>query len=65
MWQTIFGSTSACASLGATPLWYAHYDNSASFADFKAFAGWTKPTMKQYAGDVSQCGIDLDKNWHP
>lgn len=26
-WQNIFGSTSACASVGSVPLWYAHYDN--------------------------------------
>jgi GH25 family lysozyme M1 (1,4-beta-N-acetylmuramidase) len=26
MWQSIFGSMSACKGLGAHPLWYAHYD---------------------------------------
>lgn len=53
-WSAIFGSTSY--SYGSNlPLWYAHYDNSASFSDFKAFGGWTSPHAKQYAGDVTQC----------
>ena len=31
---------------------YAHYDASPSFSDFVSFGGWTKPAIKQYAGDV-------------
>jgi GH25 family lysozyme M1 (1,4-beta-N-acetylmuramidase) len=65
MWQSIFGSSSACATLGSIPLWYAHYDNVQAFSDFKSFGGWTKPTMKQFAGDVTLCNADIDKNWHP
>lgn len=65
MWQSIFGSTSACATASSAPLWYAHYDNVQSFSDFKAFAGWTQPKMKQFAGDVTLCSADIDKNWHP
>ncbi len=63
MWQSIFGSTEACKSLGAHPLWYAHYDGSASFSDFSAFGGWTKPHMKQYQGDTTLCGAGVDKNF--
>ncbi len=65
MWQTIFGSKTACPSVASVPLWYAHYDNNPSFSDFSAFGGWTKPSIKQFAGDVTVCGIDLDKNYKP
>jgi GH25 family lysozyme M1 (1,4-beta-N-acetylmuramidase) len=65
MWQQIFSSLAACSSVSATPLWYAHYDNSPSFSDFAAFGGWTKPAIKQFAGDLTVCGIDLDKNYKP
>jgi GH25 family lysozyme M1 (1,4-beta-N-acetylmuramidase) len=64
-WQGIFGSSSACTTAAKAPLWYAHYDNVQAFSDFKAFAGWTSPKMKQYAGDVTLCSSDIDKNWHP
>jgi GH25 family lysozyme M1 (1,4-beta-N-acetylmuramidase) len=65
MWQGIFGSSSACASAGSVPLWYAHYDNVQAFSDFKAFGGWTQPKLKQFAGDVTVCSSDIDKNWRP
>ena len=64
MWQTIMGSATACTGLGPYELWYAHYDNSASFSDFKAFGGWSKPTYKQFAGTTSLCGAGVDKNYH-
>lgn len=66
MWGTILGSYDACgqASVGV-PLWYAHYDNVPSFADFTAFAGWKIPTIKQYLGTSSLCGASVDRNWHP
>eukprot|EP01034_Spumella_vulgaris_P028372 gene28374-35217_t len=46
-WSAIFGSSSFSHG-GDFPLWYAHYDGVASFADFSAFGGWSKPTAKQY-----------------
>lgn len=63
-WERIFGSASwdCCHSY---PLWYAHYDNSQSFSDFRHFGGWTTPYLKQYAGDVSLCGLGVDKSWRP
>jgi GH25 family lysozyme M1 (1,4-beta-N-acetylmuramidase) len=66
MWGTIFGSYDACgqASVGI-PLWYAHYDNNPSFADFTAFAGWKTPNIKQYLGTSTLCGAGVDRNWHP
>eukprot|EP00042_Codosiga_hollandica_P023982 m.98181 g.98181 ORF g.98181 m.98181 type:complete len:219 (+) comp51387_c0_seq2:3-659(+) len=63
-WVPIFGSKYTGGS--SLPLWYAHYDNNPSFSDFTAFAGWTKPTMKQYNGNTNLCstsGLDLD--YHP
>lgn len=61
-WQSIFGSTSF--SYGSElPLWYAHYDNSASFGDFSAFGGWTKPHAKQYQGDVTLCSMGVDRDY--
>jgi GH25 family lysozyme M1 (1,4-beta-N-acetylmuramidase) len=47
------------------PLWYAHYDDNPSFSDFRPFGGWSKPDMKQYVGDATVCGADIDKDWHP
>lgn len=63
MWQTIFGSFTACTGVSSQQLWYAHYDNSASFSDFSAFGGWKSPHMKQYEGDVTLCGAGVDKNY--
>ena len=62
-WGPIMGSSySGGASL---PLWYAHYDNNPSFSDFSSFGGWSSPTMKQYAGDLTQCGVGVDNDWMP
>jgi len=61
-WNPIMGSSFTGGS--SLPLWYAHYDNNPSFSDFSPFGGWTKPSMKQYAGDVTVCGADLDKDYY-
>ena len=45
------------------PLWYAHYDNSASFTDYDSFGGWSSPTIKQYEGDKSSCGVGIDYDY--
>lgn len=65
-WQTIFGSASNCAKFTSLPLWYAHYDNSASFSDYPnySFGGWSKPSIKQYAGDTTLCGVGVDLNFY-
>ena len=66
-WESIFESStdySYPASKGL-PLWYAHYDGNPSFSDFSAFGGWSKPTIKQYYGDKTSCGVGLDYNWMP
>ena len=47
------------------PLWYAHYDNNPSSSDFRAFAGWSKPAIKQYGGTGSLCGAGVDLDWYP
>lgn len=64
MWQSIFGSHTACTGLSSHLLWYAHYDGKESFGDFQAFGGWTHPHMKQYQGTSSICGAGVDKNYH-
>merc|ERR1712054_103832 len=53
-WNPIMGSGYTGGS--KYPLWYAHYDNNPSFSAFSPFGGWHSPAMKQYQGDVSQCG---------
>lgn len=63
-WSALFGSTSYSYGSGL-PLWYAHYDGSASFDDFKAFGGWTSPHAKQYAGTTTVCSTGVDKNYAP
>jgi hypothetical protein len=65
MWQNIFGGRNSCPSLASQQLWYAHYDNSPSFSDFGGFGGWSKPSIKQFAGDVTLCGAGVDKNFYP
>lgn len=65
MWQTIMGSRTGCPGVSKFQLWYAHYDNSASFSDFSAFGGWTKPNIKQYKGDTTLCGAGVDLNFYP
>jgi GH25 family lysozyme M1 (1,4-beta-N-acetylmuramidase) len=66
MWKTIFGSNNACPSVSSNhPLWYPHYDNMASFSDFKAFGGWKKSNIKQYASNINVCGAHIDKNFYP
>ena len=65
-WESIFGSTSYVYGQSTTPqLWYAHYDNSASFSDFNSFGGWTKPWGKQYIGDATVCSMGVDVNYIP
>ncbi|CAL6024979.1 Glycosyl_hydrolase family 25 protein [Hexamita inflata] len=61
-WQSIVGSNWA----GAQPhqIWYPHYDNWQSFADFQPFGGWTKPSIKQYQGDVAECSTTIDRNFY-
>jgi len=66
-WEGVFGSASFSAgSLKSERLWYAHYDGSASFSDYPsvAFGGFTTPNMKQYAGDATLCGTDVDLDYY-
>lgn len=63
-WSAIFGSTSYAYGSNL-PLWYAHYDGNPSFSDFDSFGGWSKPTIKQFQGDVDSkpCSPFIDKNY--
>lgn len=60
-WNPIMGGSTKFSSL---PLWYAHYDGSASFSDFSPFGGWSKPAIKQYAGTTAICSASVDKNYY-
>jgi len=62
-WNPIFGSSFSAGS--SLPLWYAHYDGNPSFSDFASFGGWHTPYMKQYNGDKTACGFDVDFDWTP
>lgn len=61
-WKDITNDTTTFSSY---PLWYPHYDNDASFRDFKPFGAWLRPTMKQYRDNTQLCGVYVDKNWRP
>ena len=64
-WEDIVGLSWNSPSNQGLPLWYAHYDNSQSFSDFKSFGGWSSPMIKQYEGDKSGCGVGIDYDWMP
>ena len=61
-WDPITGGATYASGY---PLWYAHYDGSRSFGDFRPFGGWSKPNIKQFRGDASVCGAGIDENWYP
>mmetsp|Transcript_4047 Transcript_4047/g.7797 ORF Transcript_4047/g.7797 Transcript_4047/m.7797 type:complete len:256 (-) Transcript_4047:212-979(-) len=64
-WQSIVGLDYDYPSSKGLPVWYAHYDKSPSFSDFKAFGGWSKPAIKQYIGDATSCSVGVDYNFYP
>lgn len=58
-WESHTDGWEGCSDL---PLWDAHYDGVQAL-DGGAYGGWTKPAMKQYAGDTTLAGVpnaDLD-----
>ena len=61
-WETICGKT--WSGVSSLALWYAHYDNNPSFSDFSSYGGWSKPSIKQYAGDKTVCGAGVDLNFY-
>ena len=66
MWNSILGSYTACSQVaegGKMPLWYPHFDNLDNFDDWVPFAGWLKPTIKQYKDTTSICGAEVDFNF--
>lgn len=65
-WESIFGNRANCPFFTGLPLWYAHYDNDPSFNDYAkySFGGWSKPSIKQYVGDTSACGVGIDLNYY-
>lgn len=64
-WNLIFQDTSydCCSSL---PIWFARYDNNPDpNSGFIPFGGWSTPTAKQFAGDSTVCGADVDLSTFP
>ena len=66
-WTSFFGSSYKFQYASSIPIWYAHYDNSASFSDFTSggysFGGWSTPNTKQYKGDTTLCSASVDFNY--
>jgi hypothetical protein len=60
-WNPICGGSTQFKNY---PLWYPHYDNSASFTDFVPFGGWNSPAIKQYVGDTTLCSAGVDLNYY-
>ena len=58
-WNSITGST---AVFGSPALWYSHLNNDPNFNDFEPFGGWKNPSIKQFVGDATECGVGIDKN---
>jgi len=61
-WSSIMGDWGS--SWGSLKLWWAYWDESASWSGWAPFAGWSSPTIKQYAGDKSLCGMSIDKDYY-
>ena len=64
-WSEIVGRDWSYPSSQGLPVWYPHYDGSASFSDFQSFGGWSKPNIKQYLGDKTSCSAGVDYNYYP
>jgi hypothetical protein len=62
-WGSIFGSYDWSYNPANYWVWYAHYDNNPSYSDWAAFGGWTVPNAKQWLGDQSFCGANIDYDW--
>ena len=63
MWSIIFTLDYQFKYASEYKLWYAHYDDWASFGDFTPFAGWSYPNTKQYVGEAWICSFDQDLNY--
>ena len=56
MWKTLMANTTRFSHV---PLWYARYDNVANMTAFEPFAGWTRPTAKQYNADDPRYDLNV------
>lgn len=64
-WSQLFGNNCEDPVWSTRPLWYANPDNRTSFADFRAFGGWSAPFAKQYLWTDNPCGVNVDSDWLP
>lgn len=60
-WGSIVGDWNGAADAGLD-LWYAHYDGVEDCSDFQSFGGWSHAAKKQWRGDATVCGADVDLN---
>jgi len=58
-WTEIFGGEWTGGA--DMPLWWAYWDSlGPAWDNFKPFAGWNTPSIKQYKGDTKYCNMDID-----
>ncbi|CAE7188006.1 unnamed protein product [Symbiodinium sp. KB8] len=58
-WAEIAGEWSGASHL---PLWYPDYDGTESCSGFRPFGGWGRADYKQWQGDDTICGAEVDLN---
>ena len=60
-WESIVGL--GWTGLSNYPLGYAAWDNTPSFSGFQPFGGWSSPSMKQFTGTTTVCGVGVDQDF--
>jgi len=60
-WGLVMGNQRGPTEL---PVWFADYDGKPTLSNFREFGGWTRASMKQFAGDAKMCNCDVDLNWY-
>ena len=62
-WYMFFGESYLFPYRTETQLWYAIYDFTPSFDGWYEFGGWSRPNIKQYAGNQEFCDGWVDYNY--
>jgi hypothetical protein len=55
----------ACTDFGQCLLWYIQWDGKETFSDFKPFAGWSEPALKQLKREEAFHRMVYDGDWCP
>eukprot|EP00008_Paramoeba_atlantica_P007023 CAMPEP_0201489764 /NCGR_PEP_ID=MMETSP0151_2-20130828/23601_1 /ASSEMBLY_ACC=CAM_ASM_000257 /TAXON_ID=200890 /ORGANISM="Paramoeba atlantica, Strain 621/1 / CCAP 1560/9" /LENGTH=158 /DNA_ID=CAMNT_0047875455 /DNA_START=254 /DNA_END=730 /DNA_ORIENTATION=+ len=64
-WESVVGLDYCYPANEGLGLWYADYDGTTSFNDYKEFGCWPQPNIKQYHGTTTVCGLGVDLSWYP